>query len=206
MAWWCEHAVPRLVDAALRSPAATSARRRACAGLSGQVLEIGFGSGLNVAHYPDEVTEVLAVEPADLGWRLAQPRIARSPVPVRRVGLDGQVLPLPDACADTALSTWTLCTIPDAVAALREVARVLRPGGRLHLVEHGLAPDAGVVRWQRRLQPLQYRLAGGCHLERPITDLLRAAGFDTTSVVQSYEPGSPRVLGSLYEGVVTPSP
>lgn len=205
MGWWLEHGVPRLVDAALRSPAATAARRRACAGLSGQVLEIGFGSGLNIAHYPHEVTEVLAVEPADLAWRLAQPRIARSHVPVRRVGLDGQALPLPDAGADTALSTWTLCTIPDAVTALREVARVLRPGGRLHLVEHGLAPDAAVVRWQRRLQPLQYRVAGGCHLERPITELLRAAGFDTTDVVQSYEPGSPRVLGSLYEGVVVPT-
>lgn len=204
MGWWVEHAVPRLVDAALRSPAATSARRRACAGLSGQVLEIGFGSGLNVAHYPAEVTEVLAVEPADLGWRLAQPRVAQSAVPVRRVGLDGQSLPLPDASADTALSTWTLCTIPDPVAALREVARVLRPGGRLHLVEHGLAPDPAVVRWQHRLQPLQYRVAGGCHLDRRIDDLLQEAGFGTTTITRSYEPGSPRVLGSLYEGVVAP--
>ena len=112
---WREHVVPRVVDVALRSPAATQARRRACAGLSGTVLEIGFGSGLNAPHYPDAVTRVLAVEPSDLAWRMAQRRLGR--VPVERVGLDGQRLPLPDASADCALSTWTLCTIPDPVAA-----------------------------------------------------------------------------------------
>ncbi len=202
MTWWCERVVPRLVDVALRSPAATKARQRACAGLAGEVLEIGFGSGLNVEHYPDAVDRVLAVEPADLGWRLAEPRVAASQVPVDRVGLDGQAIPLPDASVDAALSTWTLCTIPDPVAALREVARVLRPGGTLHLVEHGLAPDDGVARWQHRLQPLQYRLAGGCHLDRPIDRLLAQAGFGTAGVQQSYERGAPRVLGSLYEGVV----
>jgi ubiquinone/menaquinone biosynthesis C-methylase UbiE len=112
-------------------------RERACAGLHGQVLEIGFGSGLNVPFYPEAVTGVDAVEPADLGWRLAQKRLDASPVAVTRSGLDGQSIPLPDDSCDTALSTWTMCTIPDVAAALSEVRRVLKPGGTLHFVEHG---------------------------------------------------------------------
>ena len=199
---WREHVVPRVVDVALRSPAATQARRRACADLSGTVLEIGFGSGLNALHYPDAVTRVLAVEPSDLAWRMAQTRLGR--VPVERVGLDGQRLPLPDASADCALSTWTLCTIPDPVAALREVARVLRPGGRLHFVEHGLSPDAGVARWQARLEPVQRRVAGGCHLQRPVDRLLAAAGFAVERLDTGYERGAPKPLGYLYEGVAAP--
>jgi len=204
MAVWRERVVPRLVDVALRSPAATAARRRTCAEVSGEVLELGFGSGLNAPHYPPEVARVLAVEPSDLAWRMAARRIGSSGVPVQRVGLDGQALPLADGSADTALSTWTLCTIPDPVAALREVARVLRPGGRLCFVEHGLSPDPGVARWQHRLQPLQYRLAGGCHLQRPIDRLLEQAGFRCERLHTSYEPGAPRPLGYLYEGIAVP--
>jgi ubiquinone/menaquinone biosynthesis C-methylase UbiE len=176
-------------------------RSRVCEGLHGHVVEIGFGSGLNVPFYPGSVTGVAAIEPADLGWKLAGKRVAASTVPIERSGLDGQSLPLPDESCDTALSTWTLCTIPDAVAALHEVRRVLKPRGTLHFVEHGLAPDEKVQRWQHRLDPLQQRLFGGCHLNRPIADLLTRAGFMITEVDVFYEKGAPKFLAADSLGV-----
>lgn len=203
MGLWRRQVVPRIVDVACGTKQAHEARERVCTGLSGEVLEIGFGSGLNVPHYPPAVTRVLAVEPSDVGFRLAGDRLAASSIPVHRTGLDGQRLPLDDASADHALSTWTLCTIPDAGAALAEVRRVLRPGGRLHFVEHGLAPDAGVVRWQRRLEPVQRRVAGGCHLTRRIDRLLVEAGFTVDRLDNSYEKGTPKPFGYLYEGVAS---
>ncbi|WP_425295686.1 class I SAM-dependent methyltransferase, partial [Nocardia abscessus] len=136
-------------------------RERACAGLHGRVVELGFGSGLNVPFYPAPVASVRAVEPADLGWRLASGRVAAATVPIERAGLDGQALPFADNTFDCALSTWTMCTIPDIAAALAEVRRVLVPGGTLHFVEHGLAPDEKVRVWQNRLNPVQKRLFGG---------------------------------------------
>ncbi|WP_246456244.1 class I SAM-dependent methyltransferase [Nocardioides mesophilus] len=140
---WERHVLPRLVDRACRTPRVGRLRERVCAGLRDEVVEIGFGSGLNVAHYPPEVSRVLAVEPSDVAWRKALPRIDAARVDVRRSGLDGQRLDLPDDSADCALSTFTLCTIPDLPAALAELRRVLRPGGTLHFLEHGLAPTAG---------------------------------------------------------------
>ncbi len=200
MGWYEDHVVPRLVDVTCGLHATDHARRTVCAGLSGRVVEIGFGSGHNIAFYPPEVTRVDAVEPADLGWRLAQKRVAASGVPIERSGLDGQSLPFDDAVFDAALSTWTLCTIPDPVTALREVRRVLKPGGTLHFVEHGLAPDEGVRRWQHRLEPVQKRIAGGCHLTRGIPELLASAGFEITGLEQYYERGAPKPLGALSLG------
>jgi SAM-dependent methyltransferase len=139
-----------MINAACGMRSSNPLRSRVCAGLHGQVVEIGFGSGHNVPFYPASVTGVSAIEPADLGWKLAGKRLAASAVAVERSGLDGQALPLPDDSFDTALSTWTLCTIPDAAVALGEVRRVLKPGGTLHFVEHGLAPDENVERWQHR--------------------------------------------------------
>ena len=189
MGWWSERVVPRCADRALATPPVMALRREVCAGLAGRLLEIGFGSGLNTGLYPAAVTAVDAVEPSDVGWSLSASRRAGSPVPVARAGLDGQRLTAPDAAYDAALSTFTLCTIPDAGAALAEVRRALRPGGRLHVLEHGLAPEPEVARRQRRWEPLQRRVAGGCHLTRDVPALLADAGFRVERLGQSYLPG-----------------
>ena len=199
MGFWGERILPRLVDRALSTEEVNERRRLACQGLEGRVLEIGFGSGLNLRYYPDVVTEVLAVEPSDLAWRLAQPRVERLAAPVRRAGLDGERLELPDGSVDSALSTYTLCTISDVHAALLEIRRVLRPGGPLHFVEHGLAPEPSVQRWQRWIHPVHSRLAGGCHLDRPIDRLIVDAGFTLTDLDQGYGTG-PKWFSYIYRG------
>ena len=186
---WDEQVVPRLTDVSLRSHEIGDLRGAVCAGLRGEVLEIGFGSGLNVRWYPDDVSSVTAIEPSDVGWRLSERRRSRSSVPVERAGLDGQHLDLPDASYDAALVTFSLCTIPDPALALLEVRRAVRPGGRLHFLEHGLAADPAVQRWQRRLEPIQRRVAGGCHLTRDVPGLLAAAGWRVESLTQGYLPG-----------------
>lgn len=201
MGFYTDRVLPHLVDVACGSRNEEPYRTRVAAGLHGEVVEIGFGSGLNVPFYPPAVRRVAAVEPADTGWKIARSRVAASAVPIERSGLDGQDLPFDDDSFDTALSTWTLCTIPDAAQALREVRRVLKPGGTLHFVEHGLAPDPGVERWQRRLEPVQRRIAGGCHLARDIPALIEEAGFQVTELDRFYGTGAPRVFVSLFLGV-----
>ena len=192
MAFWTDRVVPHLTDVALSTSEVTELRRRVCPGLHGTVLEIGFGSGLNVLCYPDDVTAVSAVEPSDVGWRLSGKRRATSGIPIRRSGLDGQSIAEPDDSHDAALSTFSLCTIPDPMRALGEVRRVVAPGARLHFLEHGLAPDPGVQRWQQRLEPWQRRVAGGCHLTRDVPRLVRQAGFEIETLEEVYAPG-PRV-------------
>ena len=196
MGLYGEQVLPRIINVACGLKGVEPLRRRVCDGLEGDVVEIGFGSGLNVPFYPAAVTRVAAVEPADLGWKLAETRLSATSVPVQRSGLDGQSLPFADNSYDAALSTWTLCTIPDVATALSEVRRVLKPGGTLRFVEHGLAPDERVRRWQHRLEPVQKRLFGGCHLTRPVVDLLTAAGFTITDLDVFYEKGAPKTLGA----------
>ena len=205
MGLYGEHVLPRVIDVLGGLKSVEPLRRRACTGLEGRVVELGFGSGHNAPFYPEAVERVAAIEPADLGWRLAEKRLRATRVPVERAGLDGQSLPFGDDSFDTALSTWTLCTIPDIAAALSEVRRVLKPGGTLHFLEHGLAPDEGVRVWQHRLEPLQKRMFGGCHLTRPIVDLLTAAGFTITELDVFYEDGSPKVVGANSLGVARPA-
>ena len=189
MGIWTDRVVPHLTDRALRTEEIGELRAEACAGLRGRVLELGFGSGLNLRHLPPEVTSVSAVEPADEGWALSESRRRRSHVRVERSGLDGQALAEAEASFDSVLVTFSLCTIPDPAAALAEVRRVLRPGGRLHFLEHGLSPDPGVARWQARLEPVQRRVFAGCHLTRDMPALVIAAGLDLETVRTEYTPG-----------------
>lgn len=200
MGFYGEQILPRVVDLALGNRECTRLRERVTADLEGEVLEIGFGSGLNVPLYPRSVARVRAVDPATIGRKLAEKRVAASTIPVEYVGLDGEELPLEDESVYSALSTWTLCTIPDAHRALAEIHRVLRPGGALHFLEHGRAPDQKVAQWQDRLTPIQQRLFGGCHLNRPIDELLLGAHLEVTRMDHYYMRG-PKPLGYMYEGV-----
>lgn len=177
-------------------------RAELCGGLSGRVIELGFGSGLNTQHYPTSVLSVDAVEPSDVGWEMSAARRTASAVPIARVGLDAQRVDAPDAAYHCAVSTFTLCTIPDVATALDEVRRVLLPGGSFSFLEHGRAPTDRVRRWQRRLEPVQKRLAGGCHLTRDIPELVRAAGLEVVELEADYlpGPGPSHPWGYVYRG------
>jgi SAM-dependent methyltransferase len=189
MGFYRERILPHLVDKMCGSSEFVPWRVRATEGLRGKVVEIGFGSGLNVPYYPTDIELVLAVEPAAVARRIAEKRVTASPVPVEHVGLDGQDIPLDDGSCDAALCTFTLCTVPDPERALSEVRRVLRRGSEFHFLEHGLSPDLGVARWQHRIEPLQRRLADGCHLTRDAVTLVESAGFEVTRREQRYAPG-----------------
>ena len=189
MGFYNTHIVPRFIDKALGTPAMQQGRDAVAAGLSGTVLEIGFWSGLNVASYPPEIELVYAVEPALTARKIAVPRIAASPIPIQYAGLHGETVALADNSCDGALCTFTLCTIPGVEQALAELRRVLKPGGRFHFLEHGLAPDAKTQTWQRRLDPLEKRLADGCHLTRDPVELVKAAGFELEFVHSEYTKG-----------------
>jgi ubiquinone/menaquinone biosynthesis C-methylase UbiE len=192
--------LPRFQDRVMARKPNREVRARVCAGLRGDVVEVGFGTGLNARYYPPEVTRVLAIEPSSVCRRIAEPRIAKSSIPVESAGLNGERLELDSEKFDAVLSTWTLCTIPNLTAALREMRRVLKPGGALHFVEHGHAPDPKVQRWQRRIEPLNKRLAGGCHLTRHISDLIEQAGFTVEQLDTYYFKGEPKPFGYTYEG------
>jgi SAM-dependent methyltransferase len=198
---YSDRVLPRILNASCAGKNLDPLRRRVCAGLAGEVIEIGFGSGLNVPFYPAGISRVAAVEPSDVSWKLAGERVRATGVPVLRSGLDAQSLPFADGSFDAALSTWTLCTIPDVAAALGEIRRVLKPGGTLHFLEHGLAPDERVRRWQRRLDPVQRRIAGGCHFTRPVVELLMKAGFTIRELDVFYEKDAARVAGADSLGI-----
>ena len=178
-------------------------RGEVCAGLHGRVVEIGFGTGLNLPHLPGTVEELQAVDPLDRGQVKAAKRLAACPVPVRFVGLDGQHLPLEDESVDNALSTWTLCSVPDPVAAVREIRRVLRPGGALHFAEHGIAPEAdpGVRTWQRRLNGIQGAMACGCSLTSDIPKIIEDGGLVIEAMSTYYAKGEPKTHGSMFQGI-----
>lgn len=186
MGFYEDRVLPRIITKTCGMPAMNPLRRRACEPLVGAVVEVGFGSGFNVGLYPPAVTRVAAVEPNDTGWRLGARRVEASAVPIERSGLDGQRLPFPDDSFDSALSTFTLCTIPNLPAALAELRRVVKPGGVFAFLEHGRAPDDAVRRWQHRLEPLQKRVGGGCHLTRDIPSLLTDSGWEIADLDAFY--------------------
>jgi ubiquinone/menaquinone biosynthesis C-methylase UbiE len=199
MSFYEEHILPRCVDWLLSRKPFLEARERIAAGLTGEVLEIGFGSGLNLPYYPKTVTRILAVDPSGTARELAAERLGACPIPVEFCGLDGQALPLPDASVDSVLSTFTLCTIPDLGRALAEVRRVLKPGGRFHFLEHGRSPEPNVAKWQDRLTPIQRRIAGGCHLNRAIDRAIEDADFTLVSL-ERYYLERPKFAAHLFEG------
>jgi ubiquinone/menaquinone biosynthesis C-methylase UbiE len=195
-----EQILPRITNVVLANSEFAKIRERVASTLSGEVLEVGFGSGLNVPYYPSSVIRVLAVDPATVGRKLAEKRVAASQIPIEYLDLEAERLAIADDRIDHVLVTWTLCTIPDVNGALGEMHRVLRPDGQLHFVEHGRSPDRSVARWQDRLNPIQRCWAGGCHLNRPIDRLIETAGFEMARLENFYAKG-PRTTSYMYEGV-----
>ena len=200
MGFYGDRVLPHVINVVMDNEQTRRIRARVCEGLAGEVVEIGFGTGHNVPFLPAEVTRLRAVEPSHRSVRLARDRIAHAGMPVEIVGLDGQRLSLPDDSADAALCTWSLCSIPDPVAAVAEVRRVLRPGGSLHFVEHGRSPHPKVRHWQDRLNGIQQRIAGGCNLNRDIPAIVEAGGFSISRLDTYYAKGEPKPLGYLFEG------
>lgn len=196
--------VPRLLNAAMGMPVVTAERVKALAEVSGDVLEVGFGAGHNLPCYPAAVRAVVAVDPSRQSAEFARARIAAAPFPVEYQALEGEKIAAPDATFDSVVSTFTLCSIPDPAAALRQMRRVLKPEGRLFLVEHGRAPDAGVKRWQDRLNGLQRFMCGGCNLNRDIARLVRDAGFSFEQIDSYYLEGQPRPYAFVTRGIARP--
>jgi ubiquinone/menaquinone biosynthesis C-methylase UbiE len=198
--WYDRHILPYVIDLACGLKVIRKQREKVVPKAHGRVLEIGIGTGLNMAHYDkSRVAAIVGVDPALRMHRLARKRIARAGLNVELVGLDAEKLPIEDRSFDSVLCTYTLCTIPDPVAALKEMRRVLKPGGKLYFCEHGRAPDESVRRWQERLQPLWGRIAGGCHLGRDIPALLKEGGFVVPGMETMYLPG-PRPMTFNYWG------
>lgn len=196
--------LPRLLDLAMRNKEATRFRARLIPQARGATLEVGIGSGLNLPFYGESVERLFGVDPSEALLRMARKRARGAAIPIEFIAHPGEALPLADASVDTAVFTFTLCTIPDPLKALREARRVLKPSGELLFAEHGLAPDEGVQRWQRRLNPLWRRVAGGCNLDRKIDELIGAAGFRLAGLQTEYAKG-PRPMSYVYSGRARPA-
>jgi len=200
VSFYQEQILPRFQDKVMARKSTRPVRARVCEGLDGAIVEVGFGTALNAPYYPPAVKKVVAIEPSQVCMRIAETRIAKSSVPVEYGGLTGERLDLPSGEFDAVLSTWTLCTIPNLDAALAEMRRILKPGGSFHFVEHGHARDEKVIRWQERLEPLNKRLAGGCHLTRHMAEEIERAGFNIQKLDTYYFKGEPKPMGYTYEG------
>jgi ubiquinone/menaquinone biosynthesis C-methylase UbiE len=204
MSFYQRQVLPRLVHLAMRQATLLPFRKRVIAAAEGRVLEVGIGSGLNLPLYGPSVRAIIGLEPSPELLLMAHGRAASAPVPVELLEASAESVPLETASIDTVVTTWTLCTIPDAHRALAELRRVLKPGGALLFVEHGRAPEPGVARWQDRLDPLWRRLAGGCHLNRKIDALISGSGFRIDTLAHARLPG-PRTHTYLYEGRARPA-
>jgi SAM-dependent methyltransferase len=201
--FYSEVIFPRLCDLFLNRPFVAKHRRRLLASALGDVLEIGFGTGLNLAHYPDQVRKITTVDPNAGMHRLAQRRVRQSRIEVEQQVLSGEELPFEENRFDCVVSTFTLCSIADVCQAVSEVCRVLRPGGRFLFLEHGLSSDPTVQKWQHRLNWLETRLADGCRLDRNIKELIAAQSFSSIEVDEFYLEHTPKTHGYLYRGMAT---
>ena len=203
MSFYQRYVIPRLTHLAMRQEQLLPFRQRVIGAAEGRVLEIGTGSGMNLPLYGAAVTSVIALEPSAELLRMARPRAETAAAPITLLDASAETIPLDSGSIDTVVTTWTLCTIPNAAHALAEMRRVLRPGGALLFVEHGRAPETGVARWQDRLDPLWSRLAGGCHLNRKMDDLISGSGFRIEALENTRICG-PRTHTYLYEGRARP--
>lgn len=197
---YARYVLPRLTDLVMRNKADAAERAKLMPLASGVVLEVGIGSALNLPFYGRGVERVYAVDPSRELWRIGLRRVQAAPFPVEFLPCSAEHIPLSAAVADAAVCTWTLCTIPNPAAALEEISRVLKPEGRLLFIEHGWAPEPGAQAWQNRLTPIWKRVAGGCHMNRKIDELIRDAGFRFAQIERGYAKG-PKLLAYLYRGV-----
>lgn len=194
--------LPYLFDLSLSSPDLAKYRREILADVGGEVLEIGFGTGLNLPYYPAWIRKIATVDSNPGVQTIAQKRIASSPIAVEHHSLSGEHLPMADGTFDSVVSTFTLCSISNVEQAIAEIYRVLKPGGRFFFVEHGLSPEPEIQVWQNRLTPIQKRIAGGCHLDRNIRQLIEKQ-FDIATIDESYAENSPKIAAYLYKGIAT---
>lgn len=199
MGFYDERILPHLVNLAMRNRDLLPYRERIISAADGRVLEVGIGSGLNLPFYRGTVSEIVGLDPSPRLIDMAHRNVSRSAPAVTFVEGSAEAIPLDSTSVDTVVTTWTLCSIPAAARALAEMRRVLRPGGQLLFVEHGLAPEENVRRWQHRLTPAWKRMGGGCHLNRPIRNLIESAGFAIDRVETGYAKG-PKPMTFIYEG------
>lgn len=201
MGFYERYLLPHVINCACGTRPVMKQREKVVPGAAGTVLEIGIGTGLNLPYYDSSrIERLIGLDPSERSWELAGKRAAGLGFPVEFIGLPGEAIPLQDDSVDTIVMTFSLCTIPDPIAALEGMGRVLRPGGRLLFAEHGRAPDADVRRWQDRLDRPWGVIAGGCHLNRDIPDLLRQGGFALNALESMYLPGTPRFAGFNFWG------
>jgi len=195
--------LPHVINLAMRNRQLLPYRQRTIGAAHGRVLEIGIGSGLNLPLYSAQVQEIVGLEPEPRLTEMAQRRAGRLPIPTTFIKGYAEAMPLDERSIDTVVTTWTLCSIPDVNAALREMRRVLKPAGQLVFVEHGQAPEESVRKWQDRLTPAWKCIGGGCHLNRPIRALVENAGFTIAQIRTGYMKG-PRPMTFMYEGRARP--
>lgn len=200
MGFYATKILPRIMNASMSDKHFEAHRRQTLAGASGKVLEIGFGSGLNLPHYPATVKQLTAVEVNPGMEKLARKKMVGAAFPVEFLLVNGEQLPFPDQSFDTVVSTWTLCSIDRVGQALGEIRRVLKPEGKFIFVEHGLSPDTKTRRWQHRLNGIQKKMAGNCHLDRPIRTLIEAQGFKIEQLTEQQIAKMPKIIGFFSQG------
>jgi ubiquinone/menaquinone biosynthesis C-methylase UbiE len=201
MGFYEKWVLPRLLNLAMSDKFISEERRKVLGGVTGTVLEVGFGSGLNLPFYPADVRRLVAVDPSREGAKLARKRIAEAPFPVEYLPVAGEEIAAADHSFDSVVSTFTLCSVADPLAALEQMRRVLKPGGKLFLVEHGLSTDPKMQKWQRRLNRIQNILFGGCHLNRDVRRMVAESGFEFDQVDQYYMQGPPKFAAFVTRGV-----